>query len=777
MLWRLNFLVIFLCLTQGTTYILYYICLLHTYFFLMVYATMFAAKHVNYTKYGIRFKFAVLALIIFVVWDLDSGVFRVLHALFLGETPMLGATSGAMWEWYFRSTLDHWSTFLGMLFALNFPITSLFFRKLEAQPLPRVVAAKGSMAVAFILATYWWVTGPFQQGKFDYNQTNAYYGWIPLISYIYLRNMTPWLRGHTLELLHQIGKTTLETYLMQHHIWLTSNAKSLLTLIPGWPKMNFLVVTAIYFVLSRHLYKLTLFLRGMLLPNDLGACLRNLACLFGSLLASLGVAWMLQLLNALNLTSVAVCCLVFGFFLFQTVVEQTWRAFCDGSDMSGVRTTVGVNPLSLFVGALVVLLLGTGWHVMATEGAAKIQPLPATCEPFVNRGGWIPIDTCNGESRGLAYREHTGATLGTCAPLTQASVWGWEAAPSATHCRVVPRDTKGLLQTLNHRNVTFIGDSTLRHLYHGTCRQLGDKSAGAYNVTLGKWRDFSRSYKNTAMEFRWAPYVGHLIDNLRRIQNESDNPDLVVLGGGAWDRLHNYSSTTEQANLDASVTILAQEIKNIRATKVPVVWVVPTSTNAWALATEQKRNNIREDQMAVLRDIYVRKGVLESASFVLDGPAFTVDRVSESYDGVHYPLQVYDAGAQILGNAMDWLLRDKFTEDPFTPPRPGSMANPVCGLMMLGFVMICLFCFDGFFGVSYLAAIFAPTVAPVRLYVEAFASLHHRAGLPPIEPEAESELGKSKGSDRGLESPRDEERAAFLSSEDDAEAETEVRVV
>lgn len=117
MLWRLNFLVVFLCLSQGTTYILYYICLLHTYFFLMVYVTMKIGTDLNYSKWGIRLKLGGLALLIFIVWDVDSGIFRLLHWPFLGEVPVLGATSGSLWEWYFRSTLDHWSTILGMIFG------------------------------------------------------------------------------------------------------------------------------------------------------------------------------------------------------------------------------------------------------------------------------------------------------------------------------------------------------------------------------------------------------------------------------------------------------------------------------------------------------------------------------------------------------------------------------------------------------------------------------------------------------------------------------------
>ena len=193
----------------------------------------------------------------------------------LGQYPQLGATSGSMWEWYFRSSLDHWSTFLGMVFALNFLIVSLFYRKLEAQHWTRHWTTKSAVGATLQLAFYLWTSGPFHQSKFEYNQTNSFFGFIPLITYIYFRNLTPTLRSHSLDLLHQIGKTTLETYLIQHHIWLTTDAKRLLTLIAGWPKVNMVVVTCIYYIVSRRLYKLTMFLRGMLLPNDKAKCVQS----------------------------------------------------------------------------------------------------------------------------------------------------------------------------------------------------------------------------------------------------------------------------------------------------------------------------------------------------------------------------------------------------------------------------------------------------------------------------------------------------------------------
>jgi hypothetical protein len=148
--------------------------------------------------------------------------------------------------------------------------------------------------------------------------------------------------------------------------------------------------------------------------------------------------------------------------------------------------------------------------------------------------------------------------------------------------------------------------------------------------------------------------------------------------------------------------------------------------------SDQKKDNIREDQMAEFRELYRRIGINTAVSFVLDGTIFTVDRVEESYDGVHYPLYVYDAGAQILANAMDWLLLERNDELPFHAPSLGSLGNPFLGLVMMFFVVVGLFAFDGFLGLSYMVSWFIPKVAPFRLHQETFPALHSRAGLPAI---------------------------------------------
>merc|ERR1719183_1598179 len=62
---------------------------------------------------------------------------------------------------------------------------------------------------------------------------------------------------------------------------------------------------------------------------------------------------------------------------------------------------------------------------------------------------------------------------------------------------------------------------------------------------------------------------------------------------------------------------------------------------------------------------------------------------------------------QILFNAFDWLLDpNDLPPADFTPKKPGSMANPYLGLMMLCFAFIGLLFFDAFMGFSYLACFF-----------------------------------------------------------------------
>lgn len=145
--------------------------------------------------------------------------------------------------------------------------------------------------------------------------------------------------------------------------------------------------------------------------------------------------------------------------------------------------------------------------------------------------------------------------------------------------------------------------------------------------------------------------------------------------------------------------------------------------------TDEKRAFLREDQMVSLRELYKDNGIHDAASFVLEGSSFTKDRVGDSYDGVHYPLEVYDAGAQIILNSFDWLIPAN-EGLRLSPPRLGTMAHSVWGLVILVLIIGALFSFDAYAGLSYLASLVAPDISPLSIHQEAYFLVHQGKNLP-----------------------------------------------
>ena len=427
-----------------------------------------------------------------------------------------------------------------------------------------------------------------------------------------------------------------------------------------------------------------------------------------------------------------------------TVTSQSERADYSTTDQeSATDETVYSKFYPPLIGALVLVLLGLTWNELAITGGSAIGPLPARCEIFVNDGMWIQIDGCDESSRSMAYQIYGMTSYDRrCVPAENSYIWAWNDQPPNTHCRFGHRDEEQMKHILNQREVVFIGDSMTRYVYHATMRLLNIKDSGAYDATGPKHADISNTLWGTSpINFKWAPLAVDQFTILKEINNRltstiqeggvgvQQQPDLIVLGGGAWDLLHLYATNEDRQSHATTLTSLGFEMRRARELGISIVWLIPTTINTRALNNDEKRDHMREEDMESIRWVYANSGVLSSATFIIDGPAFTTSRVSESYDGVHYPIQVYSAGAQILFNAMDWLLPPGIVEPVTMPPRIGSMANPILGIIMLILVTIGLVGCDGFLGFSYLASIFVKGVMPYHLYGEAIPTSSNGTGF------------------------------------------------
>ena len=271
MQFRLNFLVTCLCVVTSNEYMLYYICAMHSYWFISVYVFMASFRSWNTNSLKMAVKFGVYFLfncIIFEISAVRDNIFRPLWFILQYHDPRFSL----MHEWTFRAGLDHWACFVGMLCAYNYPHFEKFMKYLDSPENQRrkAVIRIVMIGVAISILIVWFKL-VMAKPKYEYNTTHPYTSMIPIICFIVLRNSFPILRQYYLELFAWLGKITLETYLSQLHIYLQSNAKHFIQYIPNsnYPFLNFSLATVIYLPISYVLFNLTTEFSAFFLPKDL----------------------------------------------------------------------------------------------------------------------------------------------------------------------------------------------------------------------------------------------------------------------------------------------------------------------------------------------------------------------------------------------------------------------------------------------------------------------------------------------------------------------------
>lgn len=760
---RINLVAVWMCMTMGHRYIFYYACPLHTLSFLVTYGTMRISKKLNYSKYGARKKLLGLGGIILLVWDFNFGLFHVLFVPFFpGGPSVVGAPNGPLYEWYYQSHVHHWAVFVGMVYALNYPITRLVLSKTENLGFQQEILCKGAVIAGLVVALTLWSSGPFSMTKYSFDSTQPCFVFLPILAYIYVRNLTGYLRDRHLGLFKVFGTHTLELYLMHHHFFLANGGESMLVLLPGYPKCNILLTGPLLLLVARLVQRTVSILWAMALPlDDEAKSVRSLVAAATCAMSVYGLAFFLHSFSLVSMGTIVALVVIGGILLYQMVMDSTWERYRGmqlvKQSTSSIPEESPIAKMSpLVIGTMVILLLGVGCHVNTLIGPADVSaPLLPVCEMTVNNGKWAAIEGCTEFQRGLFTREFdVGFYYGSCGNNNETLQWGWEKTRYSSRCPVYRRNAKQLQRRLANQSILFIGDETVRKLFDALCRALGDVTAGAYDAAVSEHVDISKNIDSIRMEYKWAPLVFDQVSKLRDIRSKGmsteNRPTLVAIGGGPLDCLHVSATGEDQQSHRAEVQKMAKELAALDSLQIPTIWCTPPLINTPALGNEEKRNQMSEMAVSEMRKMYAETNVEGSASFVLDGPSYSEGRVADSYDGVSYPASVYDAGIQIMANSFDWLIPEYAPMDgtSFVPLSTGTMGNPFYGIMMLCFSLIGLFFFDGYFGFAYLSSLLmrqgsrltprkgadrVPLVTPSDLYEEAFALYHQRFKLPSVE--------------------------------------------
>ena len=252
---------------------------MHTFWFLSVYAMMRPFNQYNEMKEVMMAKLLLYLIVILSIFNIP-----ILTNTIFSPLSFILNYDNSMHEWIFRCKLDHCVTFVGMLCAYNHPTAKKYLNYLNGHRFEKLIL--GCISTLLLVICGLWYKYVFILEKYEYNKLHPYTSFIPILTFILLRNSTSWLRRRYLFLFVFLGKITLETYISQLHIYLQSNAKNLIVYVSGYPLVNFVINTFIYLYMSRVLFHATLTLNEYIFPNDARKMWKNVVLIMVSIALS-----------------------------------------------------------------------------------------------------------------------------------------------------------------------------------------------------------------------------------------------------------------------------------------------------------------------------------------------------------------------------------------------------------------------------------------------------------------------------------------------------------
>ncbi|XP_007937994.1 N-acetylneuraminate 9-O-acetyltransferase [Orycteropus afer afer] len=285
-LFRLNFLVVVLCIVMDRPYQFYYFVPLVTVWFMVIYVTLalwpqIIQKKANgncFWHFGLLLKLAFLLFCIcFLAYS--QGAFEKIFSLW--PVSKCFELKGNVYEWWFRWRLDRYVVFHGMLFA--FIYLALQKRQVlsegKGEPLFSNKVSNFLLFISVVSFLTYSIWASNCKNKAACNELHPSVSVVQILAFILIRNIPGYARSVYSSFFAWFGKISLELFICQYHIWLAADTRGILVLIPGSPMLNIIVSTFIFVCVAHEISQITNDLAQIIIPKDNSSLLKRLACI------------------------------------------------------------------------------------------------------------------------------------------------------------------------------------------------------------------------------------------------------------------------------------------------------------------------------------------------------------------------------------------------------------------------------------------------------------------------------------------------------------------
>lgn len=228
---RTNLLSCALPYVMQTSYPFYYFPALTSFWFLVIYSTMKIYHSRNGQAMFVLGKIVMSAMFVTFVTKTPG----ILEAIF----SFLSTLCKIDWdvnELRFRVCLDLYVVFVGMVVAILYVQLTVLPTSERSRPIMYVVSHHLVMwqIISVLIAVTTFLCFGFiiarVKNKYQYNDLHPYVSCIPVLAFVTLRNAHGRLRSFHSYMFAWLGQCSLETFVLQYHIWLAGDTKGILRL-------------------------------------------------------------------------------------------------------------------------------------------------------------------------------------------------------------------------------------------------------------------------------------------------------------------------------------------------------------------------------------------------------------------------------------------------------------------------------------------------------------------------------------------------------------------